>query len=93
MDWQLGGIPDWVLTTAVALIMAVLLYVRRQQLGLGDTQLATNLERDRLLALQEQRIELLEKRVAELGTEIKYLHAENRQLREQLREERDDTRD
>lgn len=74
--------------TAIAIVIGVVAYMRRQQLGLGDSQLATNEERDRLLSMQSERIALLETRLDELTAELVHIRAENKHLRSRLEEVR-----
>ena len=81
MDWTFGGIPDWVLTTAVGISIAAIAYFKRQSIGLGDLQMATNKERDQIIELQERRIELLEEEVLELKHELAQIRLENKALR------------
>ena len=81
MDWSFGGIPDWVITTAIGLAVVVVAWWKRQAVGLGDLQMATNKERDQIIELQERRIELLEEEVISLKHELAQLKLENKALR------------
>lgn len=81
MDWTFGGIPDWVLTTAVGVAIAAVAWWKRQAIGLGDLQMATDRERDQIIELQERRIDLLEQEVQELRLELQQVKIENRALR------------
>jgi len=80
MDWTFGGLPDWVITTAIALTVAVVIYLGRYRLGLGEVQLATASEREKLLELYARRIELLEEDAQRKDDRIRWLEAENTQL-------------
>ena len=84
MDWTFGGVPDWILTTAIALSVAAVAYWKRHTLGLGVLQMATNKERDAVIALQEERIALLEQKLLEVEQELVHMRTENRALRKDI---------
>ena len=92
MDWTFGGIPDWLITTAVAMIVGVAVWLRRESLGLGDARVATRKEKERasserskVVELQERRIKLLEEEVASLTRRVDYLTSENESLHRLLK--------
>jgi hypothetical protein len=78
-------IPDWVITTAIGIVIVVLAYLNKERLGLGTVQLATQSEREKLLELYEKRIEALEKDATLKDDQIRFLSAENTELRRRLR--------
>ena len=84
MDWTFGGLPDWVITTAVGVLAAVLIYLGRYRLGLGEVQLATASEREKLLGLYEKRIKMLEEDSKAKDDRIRWLEAENTQLERRM---------
>ena len=90
MEW-LDGLPDWLITTVIALIVAVFVYLNRQRLGLGEVQLATASEREKLLELYSRRIELLEEDAKRKGDRIRWLEAENTQLMRRVKRLEEET--
>lgn len=74
-------VPDWLLTTIIGVGAAVLLWWRKQASGLGFFQEATDAERDEVMKLMRERIDLLEQKVEQQAQEIKLLQAENVALR------------
>lgn len=74
-------VPDWVITTAIGVIGFVALWLNRQRLGLGEVQMATRSEQQKVIELQERRIKLLESEVASLNRRVDHLTAENESLR------------
>lgn len=85
MDFSLGGIPDWVVTTFIGLLLLVLAWAYRERLGLGTVQMATTAEREKLLSLYEKRIETLEEDAKLKDDQIRFLSAENTDLRRRIR--------
>ena len=86
------GLPDWLITTGIALVLAVIYYLWRQSHGLGTVQVATMGERDKLIELYEKRIAQLEADSARKEDRIRWLEAENTQLQRRIQrlEEQDD---
>ena len=80
MDWSLGGIPDWVLTTGLMVLLAFGAYLWRFKFGATEIQLQTSAEREKLLALYEKRIDHLEEDAQRKDDRIRWLEAENTQL-------------
>lgn len=78
------GIPDWLITTALAIGGFVILWLNRQRLGLGEVQMATRAEQIAVIELQEKRIVLLEAEVQRLRSEVQYLSAENHEYRRRI---------
>jgi cell division protein FtsB len=78
------GLPDWLITTALALGGFVLFWLNRQRLGLGEVQMATRAEQLAVIDLQEKRIVLLEAEVVRLRAEVQYLSAENHDYRRRI---------
>lgn len=81
----LNDIPDWVITTAIGIVVVVLTYLNKERLGLGTAQLALQSEREKLLEIYEKRIEALEKDAILKDDQIRFLSAENTELRRRLR--------
>ena len=86
MEFALNDLPDWAITTAIAVIGFVLLWLNRQRLGLGEVQMATRAEQQSVIELQERRIELLETEVKGLKVRVDHLTAENEALRRLIRQ-------
>ena len=84
MDWTFGGLPDWVVTTVLGVMAAATIYLGRYRLGLGEVQLATASEREKLLGLYEKRIEMLEQDSKKKDDRIRWLEAENTQLERRM---------
>ena len=91
MMFDLGFLSDisGIVTTVIACAAGAVLWMNRQRLGLGEVQVATNAERDRVIKLQEQRITLLvqkideaEQKVDDLTKKIEWLEWENERLRD-----------
>lgn len=79
-----SGLPDWFITTCIAIGGFCLLWFNRQRLGLGEVQMATRAEQNKVIDLQERRIELLEAEVQRLRAEVQYLSAENHEYRRRI---------
>jgi len=87
MQFDLNDIPDWLVTSAIALVFTVIVWIRRESLGLGEARLATRREQEKtrgeqskVIELQERRIKLLETEVASLNRRVDHLVAENEAL-------------
>jgi hypothetical protein len=80
----LGDIPDWIITTTLAVGAFVLLWWNRQRLGLGEVQMATRSEQTKVIELQEKRIRLLEAEVARLKGQVEYLSNANDDYRRRI---------
>ena len=76
-------IPEWLWVTATGLVVSILIWMRRQASGLGAVRLQTEIERDRVLELMRERLDLLEDRVAHLEAENEFLRTENARLQEE----------
>ena len=76
----LAGLPDWLITTAIATGVAVVIYLARFRLGISEVQLATASEREKLLSIYEKRVEMLEEDATKKDDRIRWLEAENVQL-------------
>lgn len=79
-----SGLPDWFITTVLAIGAFALFWLNRQRLGLGEVQMASKAEQLQVIALQERRIELLEAEVQRLKAEVQYLSAENHEYRRRI---------
>jgi len=81
----LNEIPDWLVTTAIGVVGFTILWLNKQRLGLGEVQLATRSEQNKVIELQERRIKLLEKEVQALTRRVDYLTSENESLHRLLK--------
>jgi uncharacterized membrane-anchored protein YhcB (DUF1043 family) len=75
VESSIPEIPDWVYTTAVGLIIGIIVWLNRQRLGLGEGQLAQKARHQEVIDLQERQIELLKEEVEALR--IRVAHLEN----------------
>jgi uncharacterized protein HemX len=80
-------LPDWLITTAIGLVGAIIYFVYRQSQGIGEVQQAkaaaqmvTKNEQGKVIELQERRIKLLEQEVKSLNRRVDLLTAENESL-------------
>jgi len=80
MQVSLSEIPEWVITSVIGAIGFVLVWLNRQRLGLGAAQMATRSEQQKVIELQERRIQLLEQEVRSLTRRVDYLTSENESL-------------
>lgn len=86
MQVVLGDIPDWIITTILAVAGFTILWFNRQRLGLGEAQMATRSEQAKVIELQERRILLLESEVAHLKGRVEYLSNANDDYRRRIAE-------
>jgi len=82
-------IPEWVIVTAAGIIVSAAVWLRRQATGLGAVRLQADVERDRVIELMKERLDLLEARVLHLETENARLLEENESLRSRARGDSD----
>ena len=80
MDW-LKDIPDWLWITFGGLVTSAVVWWRKQSMGLGIFQAATDDEREKLLDLMRERIAYLEERNEQLFEENKVMSATIRAMR------------
>jgi hypothetical protein len=80
MEFSINEIPEWLITTVIGVVGFVVIWLNRQRLGLGEVQMATRAEQQKVIELQERRIELLEAEVGSLRRQVDYLTSENESL-------------
>lgn len=88
----LNEVPDWLMTTIVALVLAVLAYLNKERLGLGMVQTAARDAEERTIEMQERQIEMLQEEVGILRRRVEHLEnvVADYQMQMRLLRERDD---
>ena len=90
------NLPDWFYTTVITLVIAVLAYLNRQRLGLGEHQVAAREADERTIEMQERQIEMLQEEIRVLRNRVEHLEnvvADYQIQVRLLREERGDPDD
>ncbi len=74
----------FIMTAVIATVLSGLTWYFAKKSGLGDIQKSVNLETDRLVSAQRERIELLETQVQDLNERLAALEAESKKDKREI---------